>query len=133
MAIRFYVDEDSIGLAQILAPLRNDLTYPGDLGGRRRAPSPIAPGTKDPVWLPIIGPLGWLVVTRDRRLRDKPAELAAIQEHQLKVATIRSREQLDKFELLEVTMCRWRDLEKWARLPGPFVYEITRTSTKKIV
>lgn len=113
MDIRYYVDEDTIGLAKILAPLRHDLTFAGDPGGRGRPPSPVAAGTKDPAWLPVIGALGWLVVTRDRGLREKPAELAAIVQHGVKVATITSR-------------------EKFAGLTGPFVYEITRTSSNKI-
>jgi hypothetical protein len=30
--IRFYVDADILGLAHVLASIRADVTYPGDLG-----------------------------------------------------------------------------------------------------
>jgi hypothetical protein len=42
--IRIYVDADVLGLGKILAGLRNDVTYPGDLGAvihkRQRPPCP---------------------------------------------------------------------------------------------
>jgi hypothetical protein len=41
--VRIYLDADVLGLAKILAGLRNDVTYPGDPGAvihkRQRAPS----------------------------------------------------------------------------------------------
>jgi len=45
--VRIYADADVRGLGKILAGLRNDITYPGDLGAiihkrhGHRAPSPI--------------------------------------------------------------------------------------------
>ena len=40
--VRFYIDADILGLAKVLAELRNDITYPGDPGTviyKRRRPA----------------------------------------------------------------------------------------------
>jgi hypothetical protein len=36
------------------------------------------------------------------------------------------------FAQLEVVMCRWRDLERCAAEPPPFIYAATRTSMRPI-
>lgn len=45
--VRFYVDADVLGLAKVLAALRNDITFPGDPGAvihkRHRPPCTITP------------------------------------------------------------------------------------------
>lgn len=45
VAVRYYVDADTLGLAHVLAQIRPDVTSPGDPGGevrkRRRPSSPI--------------------------------------------------------------------------------------------
>lgn len=83
MAVRFYVDADCLGLARILAGLRDDVTYPGDPGGmiRKRSRPPClitTPDTADSVWIPRVAALGWGIITRDKAIQRKPAELAAV-------------------------------------------------------
>jgi hypothetical protein len=62
--VRFYFDADVLGLAKVVANLRNDVTYPGDPGGvvhkRQRPRCAIAsPATPDFEWIPIVaGPGG---------------------------------------------------------------------------
>ena len=68
--VRFYIDADILGLAKVLAELRNDITYPGDPGTviykRRRPACPItSPEGLDPDWIPEVASRGWLIVTRD--------------------------------------------------------------------
>lgn len=46
MAVRFYVDADTLGLAHVMVALRWDVTYPGDPGGTvKRHPRPPCPIT----------------------------------------------------------------------------------------
>jgi hypothetical protein len=50
--VRFYFDADVIGVAKVIAALRSDVTYPGDVGAtihkRIRAACPITdPATAD--------------------------------------------------------------------------------------
>lgn len=60
--VRFYFDEDILGLGRVIAAIRNDCTYPGDPGAkihkRERPACPIAPATKDTEWLPKVAARG---------------------------------------------------------------------------
>lgn len=38
------------------------------------------PRTLDPVWIPAVAAQGWLILTRDTRITQRPAELAAVQD-----------------------------------------------------
>jgi PIN like domain len=83
--VRFYFDADVLGLAKLLVQVRNDVTFPGDLGGvlhkRRRPPCPITErGTPDTVWIPEAAAQGWLVITRDINISANRAEIAAVRD-----------------------------------------------------
>lgn len=72
MAARFFVDENDLGLGKALAAQRTDVVFPGhpDL-------PEVSRGTLDDAWLEVIGRLGLVVVTRDRRIRYRSAEKLA--------------------------------------------------------
>jgi hypothetical protein len=63
-----------MGLAKLLIRDhgREDVVYPGHDG----LPE-IPRGTPDLEWMPIVGKNGWIVLTRDRRIRTRPAEQLA--------------------------------------------------------
>jgi PIN like domain len=135
--VRYYVDADLLGLAKILAGLRCDVTYPGDPGGtvhrRTRPPCPIAsPATLDREWLPMVAAENWLIITRDRRIQDHTAEIAAVREHGARLVTLSSDEATNKFAQLEIVMCRWRDIARCLNTVGPFIYRATRTTLTPI-
>jgi hypothetical protein len=84
--VRFYFDADVLGLAHVVADLRPDVTYPGDPGRvlhkQLRGPCPIAgPAVKDPVWIPRVADLGWLIITRDARIQQHRAEIDAVRQN----------------------------------------------------
>ena len=138
MAVRFYVDADCLGLARILAGLRDDVTYPGDPGGmirkRSRPPCVITtPDTADSVWIPQVAALGWGIITRDRAIQRKPAELAAVNAHGAKMFAITTTEKLSTWHLLEIVTINWRRMESLLGDPGPFIYAITRTGARKVL
>lgn len=129
--VRFYFDEDILGLAHVVAGLRADCTFPGDLGGvvrkRRRPPSPIARGTKDPVWLPAVAQQGWLIVSRDLNIRENPAERRAVRENGAKMVALSGADAGSTWSQLEVLMMRWRRIEALLDEAGPFIYVASRT------
>lgn len=137
--VGYYVDADLLGLAHVLASIRPDVTYPGDLGGvvrkRLRPPCPITTtDVDDDVWIPELARRGWIILTKDRHIRDRPAEAAAVIENAAKVFAITtSREQLTVWGQLEVVMCRWRDIERLGEPPGPFIYGMTRSSIRPLL
>lgn len=64
--ILFYVDADPGGLQR---------------NGRIRAPCPIPdPGAPDEEWIPTTASEGWLIITRDRHIQDRRAEIATVRD-----------------------------------------------------
>ncbi|WP_156876653.1 hypothetical protein [Microbacterium luticocti] len=72
----YFTDENALGLGKLLRRSgRDDIVYPGheDL--------PEVPlGARDVEWMQVAGARGFIVLTRDRRIRTRPAELAAYRE-----------------------------------------------------
>jgi hypothetical protein len=134
--IRFYFDQDILGLAHVIAGLRADSTYPGDAGAvikrRRRPACPVTPGTKDTVWIPQVTGLGWLIITRDSRIQAHKAEIAAVRDSSAKLVALSGEDARGTWAQLEIVMQRWRAIEQLREQPGPFIYTATRTSLKKV-
>lgn len=78
---RYFADENAMGLAKLLIRDhgREDVVYPGHDGLPQ-----IPRGRSDLEWMPIVGKNGWIVLTRDRRIRTRPAEQLAYWEHDLR-------------------------------------------------
>jgi hypothetical protein len=73
----YFTDENALGLGKLLRRSgREDVVYPG----HENLPS-VPRGTPDLEWMPIVGKAEFIVLTRDRRIRTRPAELAAYIEH----------------------------------------------------
>lgn len=138
MAIRFYIDADLIGMAKLLVAVRADITYPGDPGGtgvdgRPRPPCPIEPQTQDSQWIPEIASKSWVVLTRDRHIRHRPAERAALVSARARHVTLDARKQLDRWSQLEIVVTQWRAIERLIELPGPWVYSASRTKLRQVL
>ena len=130
--VRFYVDADLLGLANILVQVRNDVTYPGDPGGtlhkRRRPPCPVtSPSVLDPVWIPEVTRRGWLILTRDSKISDNLAEITAVRDSGARMVALAGTEAIGTWRQLEVVMCQWRAIERRLDETGPFIYTATRT------
>jgi hypothetical protein len=124
--VRFYFDADVLGLAHVVAALREDATYPGDPGAlihkRHRPPCLITnTNTTDEVWIPQVARAGWVVITRDQNIKSRPAELQAVVDNAAKVFSITTDEVLGKWGQLEILMRCWREIERHAANPGPYV------------
>jgi hypothetical protein len=70
-----------MGLAKLLIRDhgRDDVVYPVHL----LLPE-VPRGTQDLDWMPIVARMGWIALTRDRRIRSRPAELVVYREHGLR-------------------------------------------------
>lgn len=69
----YFTDENALGLGKLLGRSgRDDVVYPGHVD------LPEIPiGTADLEWMPVIARRDLIVITRDRRIRTRPAELRA--------------------------------------------------------
>lgn len=138
-AIRYYCDADLIGVAKVLVQVRSDVTFAGDPGGtgsdkQPRARCPIEADTPDEVWIPIAAAEGWVVISRDRHIKSRPAERQAVIDNGCRLVTLdASKAQLTKWLELEILVNQWRKLEELAELPGPWIYTISRTALRKVL
>jgi hypothetical protein len=136
--VRLYFDADVLGLAKLLCQERADFTYPGDPGARikkrQRPPCLITlPGTKDPDWIPRVAAKGWLIITRDRRIQEKLAEINAVRTCGAKMVNFASQDAGSTWGQLEVFMSRWREIEALIDEPGPFIYIASRTGKLRAI
>lgn len=135
--VRFYIDADVLGLAKVLAALRHDVTYPGDPGAiihrRERPACPIASTTvKDTDWIPHVTRRGWVIVTRDRSISVKRAEIAAVRDSGARMVVLAGAEAMGTWAQLEVFMTQWRRIENLVARPGPFIYSATRATFRRL-
>jgi predicted nuclease of predicted toxin-antitoxin system len=83
--------------------------------------------TPDAVWLARAGRDGWLVVTRDKRIRHRPAERQALREAGAGCFVLTARRNLSRDELYALLE---RMLERMVQLadttPRPFLYGVDR-------
>jgi hypothetical protein len=121
----YFADENALGLGKLLRRSgRTDVVSPG-LDELPEIPR----GTEDLVWLPIVGDREHFVLTRERRIRSRPAELRAYHEHGVRSVWIGaktdlgSREQFDMFVRHEARLQR----EIVKRGPGPWALALTPT------
>lgn len=94
----YFTDENALGMGKILHRSgREDVLFPGH-------PSlPEVPlGSLDLEWMPIVGRLGLIVVTRDRRIRTRPAELRAYREHGIRSVWIGAKQDLRPQDQVEM-------------------------------
>lgn len=134
--VRFYFDADILGLGKVLAGLRPDITFPGDPGAtihrRIRPASPVLhPAVKDPVWIPEVSRRGWVVITRDRHIRDRRRQFDLVREHNARLVVLVGNEAIGTWAQLEVVMIRWRRIEALVGQAGPFIYTASRTSWRR--
>lgn len=135
--VRLYLDADVLGLAKVLAALRANVTYPGDPGAdvhkRRRPRCPVTTAaTPDDGWIPEVSRRGWLIVTRDSRILDHRAELAAVRDNDGRMIALSGNEAGTVWAQLEVFMTQWRRIEALLGQSGPFIYTATRTTLRPV-
>jgi hypothetical protein len=127
--LRFYADENILGVGKALAMARRDVIYPG------HALLPEIPvGTLDPDWMPAVAARGLVVLGRDRHIRTKPAELATFRAHGLRVFWIAGKRDLTSWGYLVRLVSKWEAMERIvaARGPGPWFMAIGEASISEI-
>lgn len=105
--LRFFCDESALGVGKALTIARKDVVHTGH---------PLLPeiplGTEDVDWMPAVAARGLVVVARDRRIRTKPAELAALRAHGLRVFWIAGKKDLTNWDALVRLVRRWPEMER---------------------
>lgn len=131
-ALRYFFDENLLPVGKALAIVRSDVTYPGHEAIEARIPT----GAKDPDWLPIVGSgdLDLVVVSHDRRVRNKPAEIEAIRVHAVRFIVMTSTKDLSMWGKLDFVVRTWARMEKHIAKcgPGPWIVGMSANGFRDI-
>lgn len=128
-ALRFFADESALGVGKALEMARKDVIHPGH---------PLLPevplGTPDTDWIPQVSARGLIVISRDRHIRSKPAELQLLHQRALRVFWLAGRKDLSNWGYLVRLVRRWDDIEERIRIrgPGPWFYAVNESNLAEI-
>ena len=116
----FFLDASlPVAVRTAIAGVRNDVVYAG-------GPNAPAENTKDPVWLTQAGAEDWIVVMRDKHIRTRPGERAALLNAQVRAFCMTDSGNATRWQVLELLVMRWRRIEQTAtNVPGPYIYAVT--------
>lgn len=126
----YFTDENTLGLGKLLRRSgRDDVLYPGheDL-------SDVPLGTLDLDWMPIVAERDLIVVTRDRRIRTRPAELRAYLEHGIRSVWIGAKQDLGPRAQVELFLEHESRLQReiTKRGPGPWALAMTPSGVRPL-
>lgn len=128
-AARFFVDENDLALGKALEALHGDVVYPGhpDLPSVPR-------GSLDDVWLPVIGHLGLVVITRDQKIRYRVVEKQMWLDHAVRGFVLTGRKSQSTATSLALLSKRWADITALVdtRPDGPWMYGVTEDRLREI-
>jgi hypothetical protein len=86
---------------------------------------------EDIEWLSLCGREGWPALTMDRRIRSRPAEIAAVRRHRVKLFALTSGN-LTAGDQAERFVRNGPRIEIACREPGPFLYAVHATQIVRI-
>jgi hypothetical protein len=76
-------------------------------------------------WLPAVGAAGWVVLTKDKRIRKNPLEIEAILNANVK-AFVLTAAGLRKEEQAEIFITAMPKIVRLCAQRGPFIFNVTR-------
>lgn len=126
----YFADENALGLAKVLIRSgRDDVLHPG----HSRLPE-VPLGTPDLEWMPLVGACGFIVITRDRRIRTRPAELEAYREFGIRSVWIGTKRDLRPDEQAELFLRHearlTREVIKLG--PGPWALAMSQNGVRPL-
>ncbi len=129
MSARFFVDENDLALGKLLAQEHGNVVYPGhpDLPEVPR-------GALDDTWLPVIGRVRLVVITRDQRIRYRPAEKLAWVEHRVRGFVLTGKKSQSTATSKAVLELHWTEIERLVDddLDGPWMRGVTEAGLRPI-
>jgi hypothetical protein len=90
------------------------------------------PATHDDEWIPVVAQASLAIITRDKHIATRTAEINEVIAASARMFAITSPEQLQTWDLLTIVVAQWQQLELAAQENGPFIYSVTRTMMTKL-
>lgn len=126
----YFTDENALGLGKLLRRSgRDDVLHPG----HEDLPE-VSLGTLDLDWMPIVAARGLIVLTRDRRIRTRPAELRAYLEHGIRSVWIGAKQDLGPRAQVELFIEHESRLQReiTKRGPGPWALAMSPSGVRPL-
>ena len=88
--------------------------------------------TPDEEWLEVAGRKGWLVISRDKKIRTRPGERAALQQHGVGCFILAQKKSLTRWEYLKL-LARTLDemVTRFDETPRPFIYVVNSAGSMR--
>jgi hypothetical protein len=127
---KYFVDENDLALGKALDADHGNVVYPGHL-----ALPEVPRGSLDDDWLPVIGGRRLVVITRDQRIRYRPAEKRAWVTHGVRGFVLtgkRSQTTADSNALLDR---HWAKIEQLIDVEphGPWMRTVTSNGLRAVI
>jgi uncharacterized protein with PIN domain len=86
---------------------------------------------RDEEWLRTAGRAGWIVLTKDERIRRRPLEVTSIVDARVR-AFVLTKGQLQSSDQVRYLLNNMARLLEVARLPGPLIYAIYEHHVRRV-
>lgn len=107
------------GVARALQQVRDDVLWLEDR---------FAHDATDKTWLATAGQEGWLVITRDKKIRSRPGERRALIENGVGCFVLNQRANFTRWDYLKLIAASLDEMERIFReTERPFIYTLSRT------
>lgn len=103
-------------VVRALQAVRSDVLWHDDL---------LPPAATDETWLRLAGTHGYTVITRDKRVRFRPGEIAEIHDAGVGCFVVAASKNLNRWELLKLLVASLDEIElQAARTTRPFIFTV---------
>lgn len=128
--LKYFFDENALSTGKAIAFVRNDVCYPG-----HRSIPEVPTGTSDEEWLAVIGTHDLVVVTFDKNILKKPAELAQYKKHHVRGIFLVDSDETSAWGKFSSLVKAWDLMEKRVAKEhaGPWALLMSRNSIKDIL
>jgi hypothetical protein len=126
----FYLDASlQIDVCRAFTLIRDDIRYPTG------PECPITSfATLDHRWLPIVGREDWVVIMRDKQIRYRAAEKAALLESGVRAFRLTGAGQYTKWRTVDLLVRKWPEIEEMAELEaGPYIEAVTQGGLRRVI
>ncbi|MDN5851874.1 MAG: hypothetical protein L0K86_03320 [Actinomycetia bacterium] len=129
--IRYYVDEDILGLGYAMMWARTDTVTCGETLVEDDLPRQIP----DPAWIPFVATHGWVAITSNRKIRTNPIEGAAARTSGARIVCVHDeRGDLNTWQKLGLLVLHWDKPERFVEehAGGPWWLSVTRSGVREL-
>lgn len=103
-------------VAEALKKVRDDIVWLEDVFNHR---------TKETEWLPEVGQRGWIVISRDKKIRTRPGERRILQESNVGCFIVAQKQNPTRWQYLKLLAATLDRIEEtYEATPRPFIYKI---------